>query len=430
MSSRKRKRKKSQQAPWNVPGFIAGTVFQIIVFVSAFLVLLARRPDAVLNAQFYAEDGMQWFPDAYRFGLHSYMMPVAGYLHAFIRTVALISLLFPFSLAPLVMNLCAAVVQILPATVFLSFRFSNISLKIRLLACAVYICLPNSWEIHANITNVQWHLALLACLLLLAQPTTNMCWRIFDATVLVLSSFSTPLAILLVLVAAAIWWKRRLNSSAVSFLLLIPGAVVEVLFALFSHTRQSAELGANLLRLCFILGGQIFLASLVGMQNLLWLGPHAFGVIGLPALISMVTIGLFVLLYALRYGPFELKMFVLFCFGVLALGLARPLAGTAAHPQWAYLCLPGRGNRYYFFPMIGYLASLFWIASRAPIKGVRYFAIALLCLLPIGIYGDWSYPPFQDYNFRQYAQQFERAPSGTKVSIPINPGMTMEITKR
>jgi len=55
--------------------------------------------------------------------------------------------------------------------------------------------------------------------------------------------------------------------------------------------------------------------------------------------------------------------------------------------------------------------------------------VALLLLLPIGIYQDWRYPPFQDLHFPVYAAQFEQAPAGTKIIIPINPGWSMELTK-
>jgi hypothetical protein len=142
------------------------------------------------------------------------------------------------------------------------------------------------------------------------------------------------------------------------------------------------------------------------------------------------VLGLTVLLYALRYAPIELELFILFAFGVLALCLARPLAGTPDRPQWAWLCVPGCGNRYYFLPMLAFLAALLWMAAGAIHRKLRYVGMALLLLLPIGVYQDWRYPAFKDLHFQDYAAQFERSPSGTKISIPINPDWTMELTKR
>lgn len=429
MASRKAKREKIRQTAIHRPESRAAVIiFHIVVFLTGFVILFSRRPDALLNPQFYAEDGMVWYPQAYNFGLHSFLIPEAGYLHAFIRTVTYLALFVPFSLAPLVMNLAALAIEILPINVFLSSRFAQIPIGRRLLGCFVYVALPMSQEIHANLTNVQWHLALLACLVLLAPATESRAWRIFDGIVLVVTSFSTPIAILLVPAAAALWWKRRQRWSTISLALLVPGALTEACVAMLSHTRQVAENGASLHFLAGILGRQIFYSALLGWHAQIWLDPES----NLAVVEAIATIaGVAIILYTLRYAPFELKVFVLFCFAVLALGLARPLAGPPGHPQWEYMYIPGRANRYYFLPMLGFLTSLFWLGRNAASpKVMRYFGIALLVLLPIGIVQDWSYLPFEDNHFPRYADQFEQAKPGTKVRIPIVPQMTMELTKK
>src|SRR3954469_9301999 len=58
-------------------------IFHVIVFLSAFLLIFSRRPDAVLNAQFFAEDGQRWFADAYQMGFRCLLIPdqAGGYLH-------------------------------------------------------------------------------------------------------------------------------------------------------------------------------------------------------------------------------------------------------------------------------------------------------------------------------------------------------------
>ena len=409
---------------------ISGFYLQAIAFSVAFLMVCARRPDAILNAQFYAEDGRVWYLDAYNLGLHSLFMPQGGYLNTLSRIVALIALLFPLSLAPLVMNLCAIVVQILPVNIFLSSRFSGIPLKTRLLGSLLYLAIPNAAEIHATITNAQGHLALAACLVLLARPASGRVWRIFDGAVLVMISVSSPIGILLVPVAAVLWWKRRQGWSALSLALLVPGALVDGLIALLSHGRQNSHNGATFSRFAAILGRQVFLSSLLGQNTQDWLMQLRY----VHLLEGIATVaGLAVLLYALRYGQTELRLFVLFAYAVLALALVHPLAGPPDRPQWDWLCVPGCGERYYFLPMLAFLASLFWMASRkASPRALRNFAVALLLLLPIGICQDWNYPPFNDLDFPSYAAEFEQAPPGTTVAIPLNPNSmwTLELTKR
>jgi hypothetical protein len=404
---------------------------QAIVFLVAFLIVFSRRPDAILNAQFYAEDGRVWYLDAYNFGLRSLFIPHTGYLQTLSRIVAHLALLFPLSLAPLVMNLCAIVVQILPVNVFLSSRFSGIPLRVRLLGSLMYLAIPNSAEVHANITNGQWHLGLAACLVLLARPASAWGWRIFDGVVLVMISVSSPLGVLLVPVAAAMWWKRRERWSAYSLALLVPGAIVDGLIALLSHQRQVGTIGATFSRFDAIFGRQVFLSSLLGKNSQVWLLQlHDLHLVEMIATVA----GLAVLLYALRYGQIELKLFILFAYAVLALALVTPLVGTPDLPNWELMCGPGiDGERYYFLSMLAFMASLVWMAGRrATPRVLRNFAVALLLLFPIGVYQDWNLPAFEDLDFYYYADQFERAPAGTKIVIPINPDpvWAMELTKR
>src|SRR5262245_65861053 len=159
-------------------------IFQAAVFLASLLILFLRRPDVLLNAQFYAEDGTRWFAEAYHFGWRCLSIPESGYLQTASRVVALLSLTSPFALAPLVMNLCSLIVQIIPINLFLSSRFNSISLKIRLVGCVLYLSLPNSFEVHANTTNMQWHLALSGLLILLGKPGNGRVWHILSACLL------------------------------------------------------------------------------------------------------------------------------------------------------------------------------------------------------------------------------------------------------
>jgi len=415
-----------------------------VVFAVAFVIVCSRRPDAVLHAQFFAEDGKIFYHAAYQYGLHSLLMTYGGYLHLAPRLVALCVQPFSFSSAPLVMNLIAVTVQVLPVNVFLSSRFPNVALPTRMLASFMYLALPNSYEIDANIANVQWHLALLACLLLLARPARSRAWKVFDATVLVLTSLSSPMGILLVPVAAVLWWKRQNTWSAIGLGLLSPGAVIQVLIVLLHwqgrqapHSNLAGETifngganGASFSGFAAIMGRQVFLSSLLGLNTQNWL-LHLGDLHTLEAIAT--AIGLAFLLYGICSGPIELKLFILFALAVLTLGLVNPLAGPPDHPQWYWLCTPGCGNRYYFLPMLAFLATLLWVArgaaSQSALRSLSGFAVALLLLLPIGIHQDWRYPAFRDLDFQTYADQFERAPSGTKVIIPINPDWLMELTK-
>ncbi len=238
-----------------------GIVFHAAVFLTSFLILFLRRPDAVLNAQFYGEDGARRFADAYQFGWHCLFMPESGYLQTASRLIALLSLSFPFALAPLVMNLCALAVQILPVNLFFTSRFNAIPLQTRFLGSLLYLALPNSFEVHANTTNMQWHLALAGLLLLLGRAATGRVSGVLSSLILVLSVLDGAAGILLAPVAVVLRWKHKDARSGVSLALLVAGAVLQTLMILFSDSRRPAPNGVTLQRLISIVGGQVFLSS-------------------------------------------------------------------------------------------------------------------------------------------------------------------------
>jgi hypothetical protein len=44
------------------------TALHLSVYITAFLVIALRRPDALFHPQFYGEDGAIWFAEAYNYG--------------------------------------------------------------------------------------------------------------------------------------------------------------------------------------------------------------------------------------------------------------------------------------------------------------------------------------------------------------------------
>jgi len=417
----------------HVRGFTRRTIFYLVVFLAGFLIIVSRRPDAVTNAQFFAEDGQRWYADAYHFGVRSLVIPdeAGGYLHTAPRLAATLSLLVPFSRAPLVMNLCAILVQVLPVIVLVSPRFSSMGLWKRLLASFLYLGLPNSYGTNANATNMQWHLALLACLVLLGQPPNDRKWKFFDVIVLLLMSVESPIGILFLPFAYAVWWMRRNRWTATLCAVSVPGAILQGFVVLTSHSRQVAANGASTTRLLSILGRQVFLAPLVGTKSVLHFALRYSAHTCLLLEGIATAAGLIILLYAIRHAPVELKLFIVFSFIVLGITLARPLAGTPDQPQWEWMRFPGTANRYYFMPIVAFLAALLWTVDSGKALAIRGLGIVLLMFLPFGIRRDWRYPAFSDMHFREYASQFQEAPSGTRILIPINPPpWRMQLIKR
>lgn len=188
-----------------------GWQFHFTVFVSVSLLILTRRPDALLHAQFFAEDGTVWFAEAYNFGwFHSLLIPHTGYFQTLPRLAAALALLVPLSLAPLAMNLIGMCIQALPVNFLLAERSASLgTFRVRGLMAIAYVALPNVTEINVNITNGQWHLALLACLTLLANPASNAFARGVDFAILLIAGFTGPFCLMLLPVGGTLWWVYR-----------------------------------------------------------------------------------------------------------------------------------------------------------------------------------------------------------------------------
>ena len=108
--------------------------------------MILRRPDAVTYPQFWAEDGSNWFAEAYNTGAASLLQSYEGYLVTLPRLVALPSVHLGLQQAALVFNLVAITIQVAPAAFFMSRRFEHIAPRawVRGLIGLVYILIPDS----------------------------------------------------------------------------------------------------------------------------------------------------------------------------------------------------------------------------------------------------------------------------------------------
>jgi hypothetical protein len=209
--------------------------------------------------------------------------------------------------------------------------------------------------------------------------------------------------------------------------LLLPGVFLQGLIMVTSHARRIGTNGASLGRLVSILGRQVFIGSLLGTRTISQLTYHA-RILSILEIIA-TAIGAAIVLYALRSGALELRLFILFSALIFTACLARPLAGGTGY-QWDIMLGAGNFGRYFFFPMLAFIAALVWIVQTAKARTLRYVALAIVFLMPIGIFRDWRYRPLLDLDFKGFAAAFERASPGTRFVVSINPDWEMYLTKK
>jgi hypothetical protein len=404
----------------------------ILIFVTGFAIVVLRRPDAILNPQFWAEDGAFWYADAYNKGvIHSIFLPLSGYFQTITRFIGAFVQIFPFSSAPLVFNVIAIIIKVLPANLFVSSRFSLLipNQYMRIFVSFLYLALPNSREIHANLAGSQWHLALLAFMVIIAAPSLQPIWRCFDIGVILISGLSGPFSLMLTPIAALRWYLIREKWSLALFLLAGSCALIQIisLVPTMLDSRSPMTLGATPGLFVRILSSQVFLGTLIGQRGLErivspsgWYGVVSFGI---------AIIGLAMIINALFRGPMELRLFIIFAALIFGTALISPQVSYTI-PQWQALSSPGGGGRYWFIPMLAFLTVLIWMLARSYSSKSRIFAASLLSIMAIGIILDWQHPRFTDFNFKDHAHRLETSPKGTIVLIPINPpGWSMSLIK-
>jgi hypothetical protein len=397
----------------------------LIIFGVVVAAIVSRRPDALLNPQFYAEDGSVWYANAWNLGwAHALTLPEGGYLNTLPRLVCALAILIPLKSAPLLLNWAGILIQALPVSVLLSHRCANWGpLWMRALQALLYVALPNSSELNVTITNAHWHLALVSCLLAFANPPNHVAWKLFDIAVLLLTGLTGPWALVLLPLLLTFWFIRRQRWSLVMASLLTLCAAVQS-WELLHHAAdrlQSIPLGATFELFFRLIAGQIYTAALWGQNSLDLRG-------NLPLMVILFAVGTALLLWGLLALRLELKLFIAFSIVILAAALRSPLI-TGQGTQWQMLAID-KGARYWFFPMLAFLWTLLCAASQHQYRSLQLFSLICLAVLLRGIIHDWQYLPYKDSNFGYYAQKFEAAPPGTLIKIPLYPpGRVMFLMK-
>ncbi len=410
--------------------------------------LILRRPDAVLHAQFWAEDGVVWFADAYNFGaLQALLRARDGYLQTLPRLACAIALWAPLVRAPLVTNLIALVIEALAPLFLLSSRMRNLGpLPLRCGLALLLLFVPDSSEVHAAITDSEFQMAVLACLMIVAKAPRSWAGRVFDVIVLALFSLTGPFCILLFPVALvrtiaplfarqspearvphpfALLWRKggivrpETRWHCIQIVILAAGGLVQGLTVLTTAgARLNTTLGASVNTFVQIVAGQIVLPVFLGRNPFNPLASDPAKVM-LASVLTIAALGAF--LYGLAKGSLELRCFIIFALLVLTAALAYPTI-EPVRDQWDVFLVPGQGLRYWYLPKLALMATLVWLLGRQRPAATRLLAGVLTCVMAFALLTHWRYPALPDFRFDSYVRVFEQLPSGATGRFRLNPG--------
>jgi hypothetical protein len=396
-----------------------------VMFAVGVVVVILRRRDAVTYPQFWAEDGVVWFTDAYNGGVASIIRSYSGYLVTLPRLVAIPSVYLSLQQAALLFNLVAVAAQVAPAAFFMSRRFEHVAprLWVRATVAIAYLLIP-SFELDATLTNSLWHLAILAIMVVVARPPTAAVSRVFDVTVLVLAGLTGPFAVLL---APAAFVRVLVSRVARRWYIAMTGALVATLavqgwVVVHTHRALATSLGAGWNNLLFLISDRVVLPGSFAEEahTRVYASGQAHGAI-LAGLITLFAAG--VVAFVLLKSDWFIRIFVVFCFGIMAMSLLFPIATGPTTDPWTHLATTGDGDRYFFCAEVAWLACVIWASSRLRSPTVRWLSSAVMTALFLsGLISYSHYPAFIDEHPAAFDAQLHAAPPGTIVVIPVNPG--------
>src|SRR5262249_7967259 len=124
-------------------------------------VMILRRPDAILNPQFWAEDGKIFFSEQLTLGFWSALLKgYKGFPCLAGRGIAALGSPVPLVGVPLAYNVVSIAVTALAMATFSvpGFRHLVHSNALRVITCLAIICVPAGQELVATATDVGWWL--------------------------------------------------------------------------------------------------------------------------------------------------------------------------------------------------------------------------------------------------------------------------------
>jgi len=382
--------------------------------------LLLRSPGSLLHPQFWAEDGALFFQEAFNRGfLPTLLQPASGYLHSFPRLVAGLSQLFPMEMAPLVFNLAAFLVQLVPAFYLISPRMAHLipSFPARAAAALLLVALPASYETHANLTNSHWHLALTAVCILVAQRAANARVRALEALGAGLIALTGPFSILLLpaLAPRLIGVAKRAGPlrDQIAAIVFAAGAAIQLVFAAASGRIGGAAAPTGTLSIQEVLtvvSMHTFFNAVFGINGFARfhqaLPPIAYG-FGLLALA-------FLLFVAARDRVRPLLILFYLAALTVALSLLFPLNDLRL---WLH---PAAGPRYFLFACIFVDFSILRLACSA--RPSRFVGYALLAaVVAVGVPSDFFHPVQPDVRWPDQVAVFRSLPPGSDFYVPVVP---------
>lgn len=405
----------------------------LLVCSIGFLIIVSRRPELVLNAQFWAEDLAVYYRETLDFGARSILVPYSGMLQTFPRLVALLLYPAPLSAVPLAYNLVAIGVMLLPLFILWSDRtlFGKEGPLAKLGVSILYLLLPGIGEIFGNLTNSLWFLAI-ASILVLVRKNPKRSWLVFDSVVLALTALTGPFGPILVVVAFFLIWAQRKKVPSYLWIktaILVVCSIVQLCIYLQTPQQRTASLYAqkramivNYQKPIQMTGMRFFVLPIAG-KDVVAPGEHRLISRQTAEAPQVYMLGIFMLIItAIGFMRSRLEIRALIIFGALTYGISLIRAQTISIVEfWDTLQINLFGARYFFVPFVIWILLLGSLAITQK-NWLRYLSLTSLAIYLLFFPFSFRVDYLKDFDFDQQIEEFGKVKQGDKYCFRINPG--------
>lgn len=185
-------------------------ILPLASFLIVLIVLFYKRPDAFMHSQFWAEEGIVFFSDAYHYGFKTLFNTCAGYFHLYPRLVfyLAISLGTPFEYIPYVC--CYAWLFVMLTLLFYIWNRIEFEASSKFFIAISTVLIPLQAEVLMNLTNVQWIMALFPLIIFSSTDLKkNTKWFWLDVMVLLMTGFTGPNSVILLPLLLFFAYRKR-----------------------------------------------------------------------------------------------------------------------------------------------------------------------------------------------------------------------------
>ena len=167
-----------------------------LFFFFIFVLLFTRNSEAILNAQFYAEEGTEFFRNAYeQKNIFSIYME---YCHVIPNIVAYFCVKLSVLYSPLLFHVSALIINTYCCFYF-SLKYCDVIVEnknMRRITSIFMACNPISHEILGTLTNIQWYLNIYVIIYIFSNTQNK--FKYYNLTFIILCFLTSPTLVLIV----------------------------------------------------------------------------------------------------------------------------------------------------------------------------------------------------------------------------------------